>query len=176
MKVWKHFQTITHHKWLVMKGCFKVGLYKQGLFHDMSKFSPVEFWVGCRYFQGDESPNNAERKSKGYSSSWLHHKGRNKHHMEYWIDYGLPPQKGMVGMRMPERYVVEMFVDRMAASKVYMKESYTDRAALEYYEHGKEYHILHDETRALLETLLHMLAEKGEEETFRYIRKQVLKR
>ena len=71
MKIWKHFCTITHHKWLVMKGCFKVGLYRQGLFHDMSKYSPAEFLVGCKYFQGNKSPNNAEREAKGYSSAWL---------------------------------------------------------------------------------------------------------
>lgn len=176
MKIWKHFKTITYHKWLVMKGCFRIGLYRQGLLHDMSKYSPAEFWVGCKYYQGNMSPNNAERMDKGYSSSWLHHKGRNKHHMEYWIDYGIPPQKGMIGMRMPERYVAEMFVDRVAASKVYMKEAYTQEKPLEYYEKGRDNHVLHPETRQLLESLLHMLAEKGEDETYRYIREQVLKK
>ena len=38
----KHFKTITHHKILVAKGCFRVGLYRQGLLHDMSKYSPSE--------------------------------------------------------------------------------------------------------------------------------------
>ena len=74
MKALKHLQTINHHKLLVMKHCFKVGLYKQGLLHDLSKYSPTEFLVGARYFQGDRSPNNAEREEKVYSSSWLHHK------------------------------------------------------------------------------------------------------
>ena len=175
MKAWKHFCTITHHKWLVMKGCFKVGLYRQGLFHDMSKYSPAEFLVGCKYFQGNKSPNNAEREAKGYSSAWLHHKGRNKHHLEYWIDYAMPPEKGMTGMRMPDKYVVEMFMDRIAATKVYQKEKYTDRSPLEYYEWGKDNHLLHPETRALLEQLLNMLAEEGEEKTFEYIRQHVLK-
>ena len=78
MNIWKHFKTITHHKILVAKGCFKVGLYKQGLLHDMSKYSPTEFWVGAKYYQGTRSPNNAEREDIGYSSAWLHHKGRNK--------------------------------------------------------------------------------------------------
>ena len=97
MKFWKHLKTINHHKMLVMKGCFRVGLYKQGLLHDLSKYMPSEFLVGCKYYQGDVSPNNAERKDKGYSSAWLHHKGRNKHHMEYWIDYGVPPEPAMIG-------------------------------------------------------------------------------
>lgn len=176
MKAWQHLKTINHHKILVMKGCFRVGLYKQGLLHDLSKYTPTEFLIGCRYFQGDVSPNNIERKERGYSSAWLHHKGRNKHHMEYWIDYGVGKKKGMTGMKMPIKYVVEMFIDRMSASKNYLKETYTDASPLEYYENGKDYHMLHEDTRALLEKLLHMLAEKGEAATLRYIRRVVLKK
>ena len=37
MHPWKHLKTITRHKWLVMQGCFQVGLYWQGLTHDLSK-------------------------------------------------------------------------------------------------------------------------------------------
>ena len=121
MNIWKHFKTITHHKVLVAKGCFKVGLYKQGLLHDMSKYSPTEFWVGVKYYQGDRSPNNAEREDIGYSSAWLHHKGRNKHHYEYWIDYSVDKEKGICGMEMPVKYVVEMYIDRVSAAKNYQK-------------------------------------------------------
>ena len=175
MNFWKHLKTINHHKMLVMKGCFKVGLYKQGLLHDLSKYMPSEFLVGVKYYRGDMSPNNLERKEKGYSSAWLHHKGRNKHHLEYWIDYGVGDgESPMVGMRMPDKYVVEMFIDRMSASKNYRKEKYTDRSALEYYEKGKAHHILHPEVRELLERLLHMLADEGEEVTMDYIRREVL--
>ena len=60
--VWHHFVTITEHKWLVLKNCFRVGLYRQGLCHDMSKYSPEEFWTGVRYYQGNRSPNAAERE------------------------------------------------------------------------------------------------------------------
>ena len=179
MKIWKHFCTINHHKMLVMKGCFKVGLYKQGLLHDLSKYSPTEFLVGCKYYQGNRSPNNAEREAIGYSSAWLHHKGRNKHHMEYWIDYGIPGKgeehKGLCGMKMPVRYVVEMYIDRVSASKNYQKDRYTNDSALKYYENGKQYHVLHDDTRALLELLLTMLSVKGEEETNRFIKYEILK-
>lgn len=174
MKAWKHLRTILHHKALVRKGCFKVGLYRQGLFHDMSKYSPTEFLVGCRYFQGDKSPNNAERAQKGYSAAWLHHKGRNKHHLEYWIDYSAE-QDVMTGMKMPVKYVVEMFIDRMSASKNYQKEKYTDRSPLEYFEKGKGHYMMHPDTEALLERLLVMLAEEGEERTYSYIRREVLK-
>ena len=89
MRPISHFITITHHKILVMQGCFKVGLYWQGLMHDLSKYEPSEFWVGAKYYQGTRSPNNAEREDIGVSTSWLHHKGRNKHHFEHWVDYSL---------------------------------------------------------------------------------------
>ena len=126
MKALKHFGTITKHKILVMKECFRVGLYRQGLLHDLSKYSWTEFRVGCKYYQGNRSPNNAEREDKGFSSAWLHHKGRNRHHYEYWIDYGLDGSPELTGMKMPVRYVVEMFLDRIAASKVYKGDLYKD--------------------------------------------------
>lgn len=176
IKALAHFHTITKHKILVMKECFRVGLYRQGLLHDLSKYSPTEFWVGCRYYQGNRSPNNAEREDKGYSAAWLHHKGRNKHHYEYWIDYSLDGKHVLAGMKMPVRYVVEMFLDRIAASKVYKGSKYKDSDPIEYYMNGKAGELMHPETRALLEKLLHMLAEQGEEETYRYIKKEVLKR
>ncbi len=175
MKIWKHFKTITYHKYLVMKGCFKVGLYRQGILHDLSKYSPSEFLVGAKYYQGDRSPNNAEREALGYSSAWLHHKGRNKHHYEYWIDYSTREVPGgMAPAPMPVKYVVEMFMDRIAASKVYNKERYTDSSPWEYYVKGKEKAPLHPKTKALLERLLRMLSEKGEAATFAYIRKKLL--
>ncbi len=174
MKAWQHLRTILHHKNLVRKGCFKVGLYKQGIMHDWSKYTPTEFLVGCKYYQGTASPNNAERADKGYSSAWLHHKGRNKHHLEYWIDYSADTGY-MTGMRMPTKYVVEMFIDRISASKNYQKEKYTNRSPLEYYEKGKGHYIMHEETRALLEQLLQMLADEGEEKVFDYIRTDILK-
>lgn len=160
-----------------MEGCFKVGLYRQGLLHDLSKYSPVEFSVGCRYYQGTRSPNNAEREAKGYSSAWLHHKGRNKHHYEYWIDYASSGGNVvMEGMRMPEKYVVEMFVDRIAASKVYKGRAYKDTDPLLYFKQsGSVGQLMHKDTAALLEKLLKMLAEKGEDATFSYIRRAVLK-
>ena len=86
VNAYRHFNTITHHKMLVMHYCFKAGLYKQGLLHDLSKYSPAEFLVGVKYYAGTKSPNTVERELKVYSGAWLHHKGRNKHHFEYWID------------------------------------------------------------------------------------------
>ena len=172
-KVIGHFTTITRHKILVMKECFKIGLYKQGLTHDLSKYSPTEFLVGCKYYQGNRSPNNAEREETGVSKAWLHHKGRNRHHFEYWIDMAIDPKEGLQGMPMPTRYVLEMFCDRIAASRNYNRENYDDSFALAYYEKNKDHYPLHPEARALLEKLLHMLAEEGEDATFSYIRREV---
>ena len=171
MNIWKHFKTITHHKVLVAKGCFKVGLYKQGLLHDMSKYSPTEFWVGAKYYQGDRSPNNAEREDIGYSSAWLHHKGRNKHHFEHWVDYSLDKEHVIMGARMPRKYVAEMVMDRIAASKIYQGKNYTDAAPYTYFSRNKEFIVMHPETKACLDKILLMLKEKGERKTFAYIRK-----
>ena len=181
MKFWKHLSTINRHKWLVLKGCFQIGLYKQGLLHDLSKYNPIEFMVGAKYFQGNMSPNNIERKEKGYSAAWLHHKGRNKHHLEYWIDYSSGEgeqnngKKGMCGMKMPIRYVAEMFIDRVSASKNYQKEKYKDDSAWLYYLRGKDIYKMHPDTTALLEYMLFMLAVKGEKETFTYVKNEILK-
>lgn len=174
-KAWMHFKTITYHKYLVMQGCFKVGLYKQGLLHDLSKYSPSEFIVGARYYQGDRSPNNAEREDIGYSSAWLHHKGRNKHHYEYWIDYSSKDiPGGMAPAPMPNQYIVEMFMDRIAACKVYHGKEYTDKDPLAYYESGKSIPLMHEKTKKKLEFLLNMLAKKGEKYTFQYIKRALL--
>lgn len=173
-KWYKHLSTINEHKIGVGKNCFRCGLYMQGILHDLSKYSWTEFSVGAKYYQGNRSPNEAEREDIGYTTSWLHHKGRNKHHLEYWLDYDLDKRDGSVtGMKMPDNYIVEMFCDRVAASKIYKRENYTDRSPLEYYLNGKSKNILHPYTKKRLETLLYMLAEKGEDETFDYARRYV---
>lgn len=170
-----HLTTITKHKLLVMKYCFKAGLYKQGLLHDLSKYSPTEFIPGVRYYQGTRSPNAAQKETEGFSGAWLHHKGRNKHHFEYWIDYPVDKTKGICGMRMPEKYVVEMFCDRIAASKIYRGSEYTDRDSLDYFLKGYRRYVIHEDSERLLYTLLRMLSVKGEDYTFKYIRNKILK-
>ena len=173
-----HLKTITKHHNLVMGYCMRAGLIWQGLTHDLSKLSPEEFLVGARYYQGTRSPNNAEREATGVSMSWLHHKGRNKHHYEYWIDYSPNPgdERVLAGMQMPRRYVAEMIFDRVSASRVYQGEKYTDRSALDYYLATKEKcWFIHDTTKRQMEFLLTMWAERGEDETIAYIRNVFLK-
>ena len=174
MKAWQHFRTITVHRMKVMVGCFKMGLYRQGLTHDLSKYSSVEFWNGARYYQGVRSPNAAEREDKGYSEAWMHHKGRNRHHYEYWTD--MNKQTGRYeSVPMPRRYLAEMVADRLAACKVYEGKDFDNGSPLRYLMRSREKDLMHPQTRQELEYLLTMLKEQGEKVTFRYIKKNVLK-
>ena len=176
MHVWAHFKTIARHRFLVCRYCFRLGLYGQGLCHDLSKFSPAEFWVGAKYFQGDHSPNDAERRAVGYSTAWMHHKGRNRHHFEYWTDYALTGE-GIVGVEMPAKYVAEMFCDRLAASKVYRGAAYSDGDPYAFYLRGaKKRLLIAPETAALLEKMLLTLRDSGEDAAFAYIRREILKK
>ena len=174
MKAWQHFKTITHHRRLVRKGCFKVGLYWQGLTHDLSKYTPAEFSVGARYYQGTRSPNAAERELKGYSESWMHHKGRNRHHFEYWTDMNRETRR-YEAVPMPRRFLAEKVMDRIAACKTYQGEKYTDGSALAYFENSAVRELLHPQTRQELTYLLTMLRDEGEKKTFDYIKHHVLK-
>ena len=173
MKAWQHFKTITKHRILVMKGCFRVGLYWQGLTHDLSKYSPVEFLVGARYYQGTRSPNAAEREEKGYSEAWMHHKGRNRHHFEYWNDLD-PVTKTYVYVPMPRKYLVESIMDRRAACMTYQGDQYTDASPWEYFSRSNESRLMNPRTRQEMGFLLEMLKDRGEKETFRYIKEEVL--
>lgn len=169
-----HLKTITIHKIKVMKLCFACGLYKQGLLHDLSKYSLTEFIPGVRFYQGNRSPISKEKEIIGYSRGWLHHKGRNKHHFEYWID---SINGEFQGVEMEINYVIEMFCDRVAASMVYAKEKYNDDYPLDYFLKNKEsYYLMHPNTKNLLESLFIKLKKEGLEKTIHYIRKELLKK
>ena len=166
----RHFYTITRHRHRVIAHCARAGVGFQGLFHDLSKYSPTEFLPGAKYYQGTRSPNEMERELYGYSLAWMHHKGRNRHHFEYWNDLNTET-KMYEPVRMPMRFVKEMFCDRVAASKIYQGKNYTDEHPLTYFRRGNARKKMHADTADLLEDWLVMLAEKGEKETFAYIKK-----
>ncbi len=107
-KIKGHLSTINKHKAVVTWLCFRCGLYKQGLLHDLSKYTPTELKTGFKYYQGFRSPIDAQKEAEGCSMSWLHHKGRNPHHWEYWLDNA---KTGVCAQPMPKRYVYEMFCD-----------------------------------------------------------------
>jgi hypothetical protein len=169
----KHLKTVNEHRRLVRKYCFRLGLYRQGLMHDLSKYSPTEFISGAKYYSEGHSPVAAERRDRGVARGWLHHKGRNKHHPEYWIDYvvGEAGKSGYGPNKMPAKYVAEMFCDYLAASRIYLKEKYTDAAPYKRFAKEREFKFIHPETADELEKMLEVLKDEGEEAAFQYIRK-----
>ncbi len=167
MKLFKHLKTVHTHRKAVRKLCFRCGLYKQGLLHDLSKYSLVELIPSVKYWSGDKSPIDNQIKDIGYSEAWLHHKGRNKHHYEYWIDQAHKNKDGKYPLicDMPDKYIIEMFCDRVGACKAYLGENYIDDAPLKYAlgkaEHERE--MMSERTYTILMGLLRGLANFGED-------------
>ena len=162
-----HLNTINKHRFLVMKLCFKCGMYKQGLLHDLSKYSPTEFISSVKYYQGYRSPISKEKEVKGYSECYLHHKGRNKHHWEYWIDRPHRSTK-LECFKMPDEYMLESVLDRISASKTYNKDKYTDAEPYEFFVRSKEKDIMNPETAKQIEELLLYLRDNGEKKALAY--------
>ena len=161
-----HFKTITKHKIIVTGLCFKCGLIKQGLLHDLSKYSPIEFFSGVKYYQGFRSPINAEREDLGYSLGWLHHQGRNKHHWEYWVDKDYNNQELYV-LHIPLNYIIEGTLDRIAAGKVYNKE-YNNTCPYNFLMKGKDRYFIGKDNLRRYKKLLKYLYDNGEEKALTY--------
>ena len=166
----KHFKTVTKHKKLVFVHCVRSGIPWRGLIHDLSKYSPAEFIAGAKFYDGHRSPTELERKEFGYSAAWMHHKGRNRHHFEYWTDYN-PNTKQLEAVKMPVKYVKEMFCDRVAAGKVYLGDKYTNDNPIDYFLKGRAKDAMHPQTAELLGRWLSLLQKEGEASVFREIRK-----
>lgn len=173
MKLVKHLTLITRHKIIVMKLCFKCGMYKQGVLHDISKYSFVELKCGMVYFNGKISPNAMERSVNGYSESWLHHKGRNKHHYEYWIDFS---DDGIKLISIPNKYIVEMFLDRIAATMIYQGKDFSNRSPLEYYNKTKDNMMINEQSKFKLEQMLLYLSEHTLMETLDFVKIEYIKK
>ena len=121
-KVWNHFKLVCRHKWYVLLACKEAGIFWQGLKHDLSKFSPTEFIPSVKYYTGKQSPIDTEKSIKRYSLAWLHHRGRNPHHWEYWIDN---LSSGGEALKMPYKCVIEMVCDWIGSGKAYNKSTWT---------------------------------------------------
>lgn len=171
-KIIGHFKTITRHRHTVIAHSRLAGILFQGLRHDLSKYSPTEFIPGARFYCGDRSPNEEERALYGYSAAWLHHKGRNRHHFEYWSDYNVKT-KEFGPVPMPPKYIAEMFCDRVAASKIYQGKKYTDKHPLEYFMRSKGRRPIDPNTSDIIEGLLRTLAEDGEDAAFAAVRRML---
>lgn len=167
---WKHFKTVCKHKAVVYRECKACGIAWQGLIHDLSKFSPVEFESSAQFFQGDKSPIEAEKVGRGYSIAWQHHMGHNPHHWEYWIDFG---ERGeIIANRIPYKYVVEMVCDWIGAGMIYSGENWTQSAPLDYYNKVRAGRHFHPKTEALLIQFLECIKENGLEEFHKMARCQ----
>lgn len=171
---WLHFKKICIHKYWVAHYCFKAGLIWQGLMHDMSKFSWVEFWESVRYYQGDSSPINACKADKGYSLAWQHHKGRNPHHYEHWTDNY---DSGTTCIEMPYNYLIEMVCDYIGAGRAYWGSKFTFKGEYEWWLNKLLVAKIHPNTGAYVTCLFKVLAKlesegKNPED---YINAEVLK-
>ena len=167
----KHLHTVNKHRRLVRRYCFKCGMYYQGLVHDLSKYSPSEFFTSVKYYQGDMSPISAEKMKTGYSKVWLHHKGRNKHHWEYWVDRK-HMQTSLYVYPMPYRYMLESVLDRISASKTYKKEQYSDSEPYDFFTNSIEFGTINYITRKQIADYLLYLKENGEEKALEYYKSE----
>lgn len=165
-RLFGHFKTITIHKLQVGILCIRCGMIRQGIAHDWSKYSPTEFFSGVKYYQGNRSPIDKEKEEKGYSLAWLHHKGCNKHHWEYWIDQ----YKKLRVLDMPTPYLLETIVDRIGASKVYYKRKHTDDIPYNYFNGGNDKNYMNPITVKKINYLLLYLKENGEKNALKYYR------
>ena len=157
MKLIKHTKLVLKHKWIVFKLCCKIGIPWRGFMHDWSKFSPTEYIESIKYYDGHKSPITLCKADKGYSEAWLHHKGRNKHHPEYWVDLTLPDKTVI----MPYKYAAEMICDKMAAGIVYQGKDWNKDWQITYYKRERERILIHPQVDKFLLATFIMVSEKG---------------
>ena len=156
---WKHFKTVMKHKAVVYHECKACGIRWQGIIHDLSKFSRTEFAPSARFFQGDKSPIEAEKAEKGYSVAWLHHKGCNKHHWEWWTDFD--NSGNIIANKIPSEYVIEMVCDWIGAGMVYGGDKWTQEEPLKYYNKVRAGRHFHPDTERLIVKLLEIIRDEG---------------
>ena len=158
-KAIKHFLLICNHKRYVFRYCCKAGLFWRGIKHDLSKFSPVEFWESVKYFSGDRSPIDNCKAVNGYSKAWLHHKGRNTHHYEYWQDnFDLGGQ----ALLMPYEDALELICDYLGAGKAYSKKNFSYAGELQWWENKKKNPLaMHDAIFGFINIMLHKMEEEN---------------
>lgn len=160
----KHLNKILTHKRWVAHYCFMCGRYWQGITHDLSKFSFVEFWESVKYYQGTRSPINACKEDKGYSMAWFHHRGRNKHHWEFWMD---DFEKGSIPKKMPFKYALEMICDYLGAGKAYAGDNFTMDGEYNWWLSKKDIVKMHKDTFVFTCEIMDHMKKYGIEETLK---------
>lgn len=168
-----HLDTITKHKKYVKEMCDLMGIPEQGEQHDLSKLYSDELAI-YKYADGKQSPHDNARAILGYSPSWCLHKARNPHHWEYWTDFNEAKPNGdgtftiiCKPVKMPYKYVIEMFCDFVGAGKAYDKGEWTTNTPLDYYKKKCEgQRAMHPDSEELLRNLLKGLADYNTIEEF----------
>jgi len=157
LNLFRHIALVVRHRNKVLVHCIKCGIPFRGLVHDLSKFSPSELFESARYYQGNRSPIGACRRATGVSYAWLHHKGRNKHHIEYWLD----PDCAVTPL-MPYKYAVECVCDKLAATKTYAGKEYNTSMPMAHWQRYGNKVDGNPKTMAFIERVFTDLAEHGE--------------
>lgn len=165
-KLFKHLKTIRTHRKYVRKACWKMGLFWQGLVHDLSKYSIEELKM-CKYWTGKGSPHQACREVIGYSPSWTHHYHTNKHHYSFWWDESETGE--IIPIKMPYKYVIESFCDMLGASKAYNPKEWKPEMLWNYWvTKCKGKRIMNEHSTYLVEKLIWNIREMGEEHFFKW--------
>lgn len=155
-KMWLHFKLINKHRWIVFKLCIKAGIPFRGLIHDLSKYSPAEFFESSKYYVGYKSPIQIAREAREYSTAWLHHKGHNKHHEEYWYDFNAPIKAPVI----PYKYTIEMLCDNISAGMVYKGKNWDKGLPLKYWKEVKNKELFHPKMQNFFNNIFKEIEEK----------------
>lgn len=139
-KLLGHINQVLRHKFWVFICCCKFGIIWRGITHDLSKFSWAEFWPSVRYYQKGSSPIPRLHHEASEYRPWLHHRGRNDHHSEYWHRY---THGTFYALKMPFDCVLEQIADWIGSTRAY----------------GREFDI-DDEIQWLQSTSFYMMHEK----------------
>jgi hypothetical protein len=170
MKYFQYLRYLLVHRWYVMIECFRNGLYWRGLMHDVSKFSPDEFFPYVNFFYGNEIVKKSRAETgyykptdtgdKKFDFAWLLHQKRNRHHWQWWI---LPEDEGGVKiLEMVYPYNLEMLCDWVGAGKAQGKFSPESDHYFEtrkWYLRNKSKMQFHPETQKWIEQKLHIGGE-----------------
>ena len=133
------------------------GFYMQtNMYHDRSKNDIEEYYAYDQYFYGGKRTKEIK---ENFNIAWLHHIHNNPHHWQHWVLVNDDPEEGTVAIRIPYRYVVEMICDWWAFS--WSKDNLYE--IFDWYDKHKEYMILHEDTRELVEEILNNIKTKLDE-------------
>ena len=159
IKLIRHLHIVNKHRFIVFKLCCRVHIPLQGLLHDLSKYSPSELFESVKYFSdGKKSPIIAAKTYNGYSKAWLHHKGRNKHHSEYWVDLATIDKTPII----PFKYALEMICDRIAACKTYKGKKYTNMSPYYYWNKHRDEELMNKKIQGFITEVFELLGAYGE--------------